>query len=85
VSAGIGEGDGERPEPRADLDDERSRGGAGVGRDRARQVRIDEEVLAERLGRPDLEPFGERADLLKPEDALPRGAGGTSARTGATR
>ena len=53
VGPGVGQRDRERPEARADLDHLHARADPGVARDRPRQVRVEQEVLAERLGRSD--------------------------------
>jgi hypothetical protein len=62
------ERDGERAEPGANLDDRYTRRGARIGGDRAREVRIGEEVLPEALRRPDAVACGQRADLGQPEE-----------------
>jgi hypothetical protein len=51
---------GERPEPRADLDDVVGR--ADELSDRSPQIRIDQEILAQRPGRPDAVSPRERSD-----------------------
>jgi hypothetical protein len=51
---------GQRSEPRADLDDVVR--GANELSDRSRQIRIDQEILTERPGRPDAVPPRERSD-----------------------
>jgi hypothetical protein len=53
LTSSIGQRDRQRPESRADLQDAVTRPDTRVRDDRARQVRIDEEVLPEGLGRPD--------------------------------
>ena len=62
LRAGRGERQRERPEPGADLNHAIASGDAGVGGDRARQVRIDQEVLAERLRGADAVTPGELPD-----------------------
>jgi len=54
--------DGERAEPGTDLQDAVARSDPGVGDDRAREVRVDQEVLPERLGWPDAVSLGEVAE-----------------------
>ena len=59
--------EGERPETGADLDDMIGCRDLGHVHDLAHGVRIDDEVLAELLGRGDLELGGEGADLGRAE------------------
>ena len=78
VGAGVGDRDGERAEPGPDLHHSVARRHTGVGDDRAREVRIDQEVLAERLRGADAVAGGEVADRAGAEPAG-RGAAGTGA------
>ena len=59
MSAGRRKGKGQGAESRSDLDDAVGRADAGVGGDRTTEVRVDEEILAEALGRPDPVAGGE--------------------------
>ncbi len=61
---GVGEGDGQGAHPGADLDHTSPGDHAGVGGDGAGEVRIQEEVLAQRLGGIDAEAGGPLAELL---------------------
>ncbi len=67
VGAGLGERSRERAEAGADLDDVIARTDAGIGRDRASEVRIDQEMLSERSLRPDAVPVGERTQRARAE------------------
>ena len=59
LGARVGQRRRQRPEPRPDLDHAHPRPDPGVARDRAGEVRIQQEVLAERLGRADRVRLGE--------------------------
>ena len=72
VTARLGERDGERSEAAPDLQDAVAGTDAGVRDDRAREVGVGEEVLAERLG---------RADAVTGGEILQRGAAETPAVT----
>jgi hypothetical protein len=60
--AGFRERDRKRAEPGADLQDSVARAHAGVRNDRTREVRVGQEVLAERLRRSDPVTSGEGAN-----------------------
>jgi hypothetical protein len=66
LGAGPGERDREGPEPSPDLEDAVTEPDARVARDRAREVRIDQEMLAERLRRDDPVPAGEPSERGRP-------------------
>ena len=64
----------ERAQPGADLDDAIARAGTRLGGDRPREVRVDQEVLTERLGRLDAVARRQLADGAGPEAAPPLAA-----------
>ena len=63
--------DGERSEAGADLDHAIAGADARVGHDRSGEVRVDQEVLAERLRRADAVASGKVADRRRPERRRP--------------
>ena len=69
LGAGLGERSRERAEAGADLDHAIAGTDAGIGRDRAGEVRIDQEMLSERSLRPDAVPLGERTQRASAERA----------------
>ena len=61
------EGEGQAAEPRADLEHACALGEIGCAGNALHGVGVDDEVLAQSLGRPDTEPLGQLADLPGPE------------------
>jgi hypothetical protein len=72
VAPGVGQRERQRAEPRTDLEDGVAGADAGIEDDRAREVRIGEEVLTERSGRGDAVPLGEGSEGGAPRRAVTR-------------
>src|SRR5699024_12699057 len=70
------QGKGEGPQPRTDLDDDVVVGDTGDSHDTSYGAVVDDEVLSQGLGGPDVEPVGERAHVGGREQAGVVGRGG---------